>query len=226
MNFTPILEDKPLQYAYDRALCYRNVARESKWGKPVYFVPSTNVYDEVGMGGPYYVYGKPSKKGQGKKGNCSWWVVGRYHEVSGIILKECIGNADGFLKKYKGRKSDTGYIGDKIQKGDIIVFSDSDVGHVIFVEDVKGNTLYISESAYSSKSIYEDKACITYTLDKTKFVVGSVVTLRPKLPYTEKVLGVMHTGDVFTDDATIKELKQQVKELTNTINQIHTLTAL
>lgn len=224
MNFTPILEDKPLQYAYDRALCYRNVARESKWGTPVYFVPSTNVYDEIGMGGPYYKYGKPSKKGQGKNGNCTWWVTGRYHETSGIVLKECIGNGCDFLKKYKGRKDDEGYIGDTIQKGDILVYSDSDVGHVNFVEDVKGNTLYISESAYSSKSIYEDKACITYTLDKTKMIVGNKITLRPKLPYTEKLLGVMHTGDAFGEDGTVKELKAQVKELTDKISKIRELT--
>lgn len=226
MNFTSIYEDQPLDFAKDRPTFYRNIARENKWGSPVYFVPSTNVYDQVGTGGANYVYGKPWRLGQGMNGNCTWWCIGRYHETSGIILKECIGDADDFLKKYKGRKDDEGYIGDTIQKGDILVYGDSDVGHVHFVEDVKGNTLYISESAYSKKSIYENKACITYTMDKTKYIVGNIVTLRPKLPYTEKVLGVMHTGDVFGDDATIKELKKQIKELTDKMNEIHELSVV
>lgn len=226
MDFKSLLEDQPLQYAYDRPTFYRNAARENKWGTPVYFVPSTNAYDQLGTAGPYYVYGKPCRPGQGVKGNCTWWCIARYHQVSGIILKECIGDANGFIKKYNGRKDSSGYIGDTIQKGDILVYGDSDVGHVNFVEDVKGNTLYISESAYSNKSIYENKACITYTMDKTKYVVGSVVTLRPKMPYTEKVLGVIHTGDVFGTEGTIKELKQQIKELTDTLNQIHELSDL
>lgn len=210
-DFVSILVDQPIQYAYDRPEFYRNKAREDKWGKPVYFAPSTNGYDVLGTAGPNYSYGKPCKIGQGYNGNCTWWNISRYHETSGIILKECIGDAQDFLKKYKGRKSEQGYVGDKIQKGDMLVYGDSDVGHVNFVEDVKGNTLYISESAYSKKEIYKGKACITYTLDKSKMIVGNKITLRPQVPYTEVLLGVMHTGDVFDKDNTLQELKQEIK---------------
>lgn len=222
-DFVSILQDQPLQYAYDRPSFYRNKAREDKWGTPVYFAPSTNIYDQLGTAGPYYVYGKPCKIGQGYKGNCTWWCISRYHEVSGIILKECIGDAQDFLKKYKGRKSSEGYVGDKIQKGDILVFKDSDYGHVVFVEDVNGNTLHISESAYSKKSIYEGKACITYTLDKNKLIVGNKVTLRPQLPFSEYLVGVMHTGDVFDKDSTLQELKQENKALKERLAKIKAL---
>lgn len=222
-DFVSIYEDQLIEFAFVNASYFRNKAREAKWGVPVYFAPSTNGYDVLGTAGSNYVYGKPCKIGQGYNGNCTWWCIARYHMVSGIVLKECIGDAQYFLKKYKGRKSDNGYVGDKIQKGDILVYGDSDAGHVNFVEDVKGNTLYISESAYSKKEIYKGKACITYTLDKTKMVVGNKISLRPQVPYTEKLLGVIHTGDVFDKDSTLQELKQENKTLKDKLAKIKEL---
>lgn len=202
--FTPLLEDQPLSYAYDRPKFYRNAAREKKWGAPVYFVPASNGYDVVGEPGPGYKYEKPYNINQGAYGNCTWWVMGRCSEVNGTEIKECIGSAINFYSKYKGKKdggsvTSGAYIGDTINAGDIIVFADnkqlSGDGHVIFVEAVEGATLRVSESAYSTKSIYKNKACITYSLNKTDFKCGNKITLRPQYsPYTEYVYGVLHTG--------------------------------
>lgn len=202
-GFIPLLESQPLSYAYNRPQYFRNKAREDAWGSPVYFVPSTNIFDEVGQAGPGYEYGKPYNVDQGMYGNCTWWVMGRCHEVSGIILKECVGDASGFYAKYSGKKDGGSltsgvYFGDTIKAGDIIVFADSTsklgTGHVIFVEKVDGNTLTVSESGYSHNASYKGMACLVYTLDKTKFKCGASISLRPQSPYSEIIYGVIHTG--------------------------------
>lgn len=218
-QFISFTNDQPLTYAFEHQE-YRNKAREKAFGTPVYFVPSTNTLDEVGCGGAYYKYGYPSVKGQGRLGNCTWYVIARLQETTGQIHKELVGNANLFFNKYKGRKDNEGYIGNLIQKGDVLVYADSDVGHVNFVEDIIGDKIIISESAYSNNKLYEDKTCIVYEIDKSKFVCGQKITLRPKSPYTETLIGVIHTGDVFDKEKvdyqklyenTIKEL-QQVKK--------------
>lgn len=211
--FAPILEDKDISYAFSRPAIFRNAPRELKWGAPVYFYPPNYSLNQTGCGGYEYLYGHPYKKGQAYKGNCTYWALCRYLEVSNISLTELIGNAIQMFPKYTGRKSGGNfggeYLGNKVQKGDMLIFADDlklkQAGHVVFVEDVEGQTLHISESAYSKKSIYEDKACIVYDINKELLSCGATITLRPKMPYNEYFYGIIHTGDVFTQEEDYKQ---------------------
>lgn len=235
--FTPILKDQPIDFAFKNKDYFRNVARENRWGTPVYFFPSTNIYDETGCGGYYYTYGYNYNAKKGMKGNCTYWCGCRYHMLSNIVLKEVIGRAIDTYGKYKGNKDGGNlngqYIGATIQNGDMLIFADnknlSGDGHIVFVEQVEGETLHISESAYSSKSIYEGKACITYTLKKSDMITGKYITLRPSMPYSEYLYGVIHTGDIFQDEKDYKKLyekertknekvKEYVKEIEKCLN--------
>lgn len=210
--FEPILEDQPLSYAYNHPT-YRNKARENAWGAPVYFTPSTWKYDQGGQSGPGYRYGYPcpdvkdtakwdevwyedGKKKYRRYGNCTWWVTGRIEEITGAVITECIGDAFKSYEKYKGRKENKGFIGDKIQPGDFLVYKDDSSGHVNLVETTDDEYIYISESAYSTNKLYKGMACITYKLKKSDMVCGNTLTLRPKSPYKEVLYGVCHTGDL------------------------------
>ena len=227
-TFEPILEDKPIEYAYNLPKIFRNTAREKAFGSPVYFFPPNYTLEQFGCGGYHYQYGYPYDIKRGYKGNCTYWFGCRYLEVSGITLKEVIDSAKNIFKNYKGRKDgglNSGmYIGETIQKGDGLVFADNlentGDGHIVFVEDVEGNTLHISESAYSQKSVYEGKACIVYTLDKNKMVCGKSITLRPQLPYSEYLIGVIHTGDVFDKEKDYKALYEEAQNKLNKIKEI------
>ena len=205
--FKPILIDQPLSYAEQRPQFFRNIAREKAWGLPVYFVPADLALDYYGQPGPGYETGKPYNISQGKYGNCTWWIVGRCHEVTGHILTECIGDADDMFRKYSGRKDGGNFngvsIGNKVLPGDILIWADntelSGPGHVNFVEDVDNEYVYISESGYSKNELYKEKACITYKLKLSDLITGRRVTLRPKSPYSELFYGVIHTSDFIND---------------------------
>lgn len=218
--FEPILQDQPIDFAYKHSEYFRNTAREQAFGVPVYFYPPNYNLNQYGTGGYYYTYGYNYNAHKGMKGNCVYWCGCRYAMLTNIFLKEVIGRAVDTWDKYSGRKSggnfNNEFIGNKIQAGDMIVFADnlqkSGDGHIIFVEKVEGQTIYVSESAYSTKSIYEGKACITYTLNTNDMVCGRKITLRPKMPYQEIVYGVIHTGDVFKNkDIDYKKLYEEAQ---------------
>lgn len=142
--------------------------------------------------------------------------------VSGIILKEVIGDAFKTYDKYKGRKDGGNfngqYIGDTIQKGDMLIFAESiskpGSGHIVFVET---DELNVSEGGYSRNKAYKDKACVTYKLDRSIMYTGRSISLRPQSPYSEILYGVIHTGDVFDKEEVI--IKPVEKDTTK--NQLY-----
>lgn len=226
--FTPILQDQPISYAYNKPEIFRNKSREKKWGAPVYFAPPTYDYDVTGTGGYYYKYGHNATEKLGKLGNCTYWCLTRYLEVSNITLTCIIGDAGKTFAKYDGRKdgslSSHIAIGDKVQQGDMLVFADNlendGWGHIIFVEKVDATKVYISESAYSTKECYRDKACITYTLNKNDLITANRIALRPQMPFSEYLIGVIHTGDVFSQEKDYKALYEEAQDKLDRIEDI------
>lgn len=226
--FKPILEDKPISYVEERPQFYRSSYREAKWGSPVYFVPPGN-YSGTGNYGPGCY--KESTGGQKfdlnykgtKLGNCTWWAYGRCLEVNGVRLEDHMSpinwNAKNWYKNYKGNKTG-GSFGSSVKPGDVIVFTDSDCGHVIFVEKVEGKTIHISESAYSSKEIYRGKACIVYTLNADQLVEGKTIKLRPQLPFSDTCLGVIHTSEFRKDEPIEYELVEVNGDREEMINDL------
>lgn len=205
MRFQPILEDLPLAKVKEN-INFRNSAREQVWGKPVFFFPPNYSIDQLGCGGYHYVYGQPYREEQGYEGNCTYWVGCRYYDLSHKLLTEVIGRAVDTYPKYNGRKDGGNvngqYIGDTINQGDMLVFADNKSiegdGHIVFVEYVD-DKIHVSESGYSKNQVYHNKACVTYTLEKSDMVTGKSILLRPQAPYRELLYGVIHTGDVFED---------------------------
>lgn len=223
MNFTPILNDLPFSYMLEHKEYFVNTARSKAWGGDVFFFPANLKYDGYGCAIAGYFYGKPyvsdtdplwnktDETGhQPHYLNCTGTCGAFYHMRSGIILKALQGSAIGTYDRYDGRKHGGNlngqYIGDTIQNGDMIIFAEIDKygnptksgdGHIVSQELVDGNTLHILEGAYSRNKVYKDKACLTYTLNKTDMITGKIITVRPQAPYKLAVYGVIHTGDVF-----------------------------
>lgn len=84
-----------------------------------------------------------------------------------------------------------------IQAGDIICLErDGTAGHVAFVEKVEGSTVYISQSAYSTRNVWDGMACLCTTYDKADIYQGNGLNIYKDLDsaYTEYVVGVLHTG--------------------------------
>lgn len=196
MAFTPLLTSQPISYAAARTN-YRNSARESlAGGTPVFFVPSGNSLNDYGYGGPRYKYGYtyvncPSPE-YNYNGNCTWWCWGRLNETMGTYLPN-YGDAKNWYSRYSGSKDTDA---SNIQPGDIIVLTDSDAGHVMFVEQVSGNTVHISQSAYSSRSVWIGKSCLTTTYSKSAITAGASLNIYKDLDsaYYCEVVGVIHTG--------------------------------
>lgn len=202
-SFTPITSNKAISYVSGKAI-YRNAAREnmtyngSVVGTPVYYAP----YDagknySTGYGGPRYKYGytynnSPSPENT-YNGNCTWWCWCRLYEAVGTYLP-AMGNANQWYANYSGSKSTNA---NNIQPGDIIVFSDSSYGHVMFVEKVSGSTITISQSAHSTRSVWSGKACLVTTYTKSEITAGNTVNMYKNLDssgYNITVTGVIHTG--------------------------------
>lgn len=196
MAFTPILSDQPISYAASRS-SYRNAARETlAGGSPVFFVPTGNGLNDYGYGGPRYKYGYtynncPSPE-YNYNGNCTWWCWGRLYETMGTYLPN-YGDANNWYDQYTGSKDTDA---SNIQPGDIIVLTDSSAGHVMFVEQVVGGTVYISQSAYSTRSVWIGKACLTTSYSKSNIYRGASLNIYKDIDtaYYCTVAGVLHTG--------------------------------
>lgn len=225
MRFTPILNDLPFSYMLEHREFFVNIARSKAWGGDVLFFPPNLPFGDYGCAIAGYFYGKPyvsdtspywnkydENKNQPHYLNCTGTIAAFYLMRSGIILKAILGSAIGTFARYEGRKDGGNfngqYIGDTIQDGDMIIFAELDEdgkpttsgdGHIVGQELVEGNTLHILEGAYSRNKVYKDKACITYTLNKSDMITGKIITVRPQAPYKLAVYGVIHTGDVFDD---------------------------
>lgn len=198
MSFTPILSDQQISYVADRQQYYTNVSRQAQWGSaqnPVYYVPVNHPYGQYGgYGGPRYQegYNYNNSPNTSINGNCTWWCWGRLYETTGTYLVT-MGDAKYWYDRYSGNK-DTDAT--NINPGDIIVLTNSDAGHVMFVESVAGNTIYISQSAYSTRSVWNGMSCLTASYQKSEITQGSLVDMYRGhgAAYYEEVVGVIHTG--------------------------------
>lgn len=202
MSFTPILSNQSISYAENRYQ-YRNAPRENAWGSPVFACgPNTPISDYISYPGPKYQYGYNYYNSPAtNKGNCTWWCWGRCLEANGISLSLNLGDAKNWYDNYSGSKSRNA---DNIQPGDIIVFTDSDAGHVQFVEQVSGNTVYISQSAYSTRAVWNDKSCLVTSYNKNEIYQGNSLDMYKNLDsaYYQTVVGVIHTGETPTPTET------------------------
>lgn len=201
MAFTPILQDLAISgIKYNTN--YRNANRESLAGSPVYYAPSNwPLGSGGGYGGPKYVQIEPGQppyynynnSPSNIYGNCTWWCCARLMETMGIILGG-LGHAENWYDNYSGNKSRNA---DNINSGDIIVYSDNSDGHVMFVESVSGDTIYISHSAYSSRTFWSGYACRVGNFQKSEIRYGNSVNIysgRDTAAYYCNVVGVIHTG--------------------------------
>lgn len=200
MAFTPILSDLEISgIRYNTN--YRNANRESLAGTPVYYAPSNWPLDTGGgYGGPKYVqiesghppYYNYNNSPSNIHGNCTWWCCARLMETMGTSLGG-LGDAWQWYDNYSGNKDRNA---NNINPGDIIVYSDNSDGHVMFVESVSGDTIYISHSAYSTRSFWNGYACRVGNFQKSEIRYGNSVNIysgRDSAYYCD-VVGVIHTG--------------------------------
>lgn len=197
MAFTPLTSSQPISYASSRS-SYRNSPRETlAGGSPVFFNPSNYSLDQYGYGGPRYKYGYtydncPAPENT-YNGNCTWWCWGRLNQTMGTSLPN-MGDGKDWYDNYSGDKDRNA---NNIQPGDIIVLTDNDAGHVMFVEKVDGNTITISQSAYSTRSVWSGMACLVTTFSKSDIYQGNSINMYKDLDtaYYQEVIGVIHTGE-------------------------------
>lgn len=207
MAFTPILSDQTISYVRNNTN-YRNSYREGlAGGVPVFFTPSA-LGSGQGWGGPryplspppYYTYDNSPQTTY--NGNCTWWCAGRLLEATGKRLENYVtsgANANAWYDDFRGDKDVNA---DNIKAGDIIVLTDSDKGHVMFVEQVTAGTVYISQSAWSPRALWNGYACRVTSFNKTDIYRGNSIDMYSgisSVPAYETVLGVIHTG---VDDPT------------------------
>ena len=215
MAFSPILTSQPISYVRYNGY-FRNAARETLAnGEPVYFTPHDlpATGNNYGFGGPryaspqyyggswhYYYYDNSPSPDNSYNGNCTWWCCGRLRETTGRNIQDYIGGtgvaprASNWYGNYSGSKDTNA---NNINPGDIICMTDGGDGHVMFVEDVVGSTIYISQSAYSQRSIWNGMACLVTSFDKSEIYAGASIDMYKGLgsAYYETVQGVIHTGD-------------------------------
>ncbi|MBO5387243.1 MAG: CHAP domain-containing protein [Lachnospiraceae bacterium] len=197
MAFTPLTSSQPISYASSRS-SYRNSARETlAGGSPVFFNPSNYSLNQTGYPGPRYKYGYTYNNCPAPEntcnGNCTWWCWGRLNQTMGTSLPN-MGDGKDWYDNYSGVKYRNA---NNIQPGDIIVFTDNDAGHVMFVEKVDGNTITISQSAYSTRSVWSGMACLVTTFSKSDIYQGNSINMYKDLDsaYYQEVVGVIHTGE-------------------------------
>lgn len=194
MAFTPILTAQSISYATSRN-AYRNASREAQWGTPVFFYENTS--SGYGFGGPKYRNGyNYNNSPETHLGNCTWWCASRLLDALNKRIPSVGSNdAVNWYAAYSGDKSTNA---DNIKPGDIIVFSDSDVGHVMFVESVDGNNIHISHSAWSTRSVWSGKSCLVGTFTKSEIAAGNSVDMyrgSGASAHYVTVVGVLHTGE-------------------------------
>lgn len=177
---------------------YRNAAREAvAGGSPVFFNPQNLPTGSSGFGGPRYEYGYTYDNSPQTtyNGNCTWWCYGRLEDTIGTSLTEVVArDAKYWYGLYSGNKDPNA---NNIQAGDIIVLTDSGAGHVMFVEKVDGDTVHVSQSAYSSRAVWNGYACHVSQYSKSEIVAGNNLNMYKgyDTPYSLPVVGVIHTGE-------------------------------
>lgn len=138
-------------------------------GKTVANIKNGNSYTK------WYGSGNISAKAK-YDGECTWYVLGRLYETTGIALK----TAPHAKKWLSANKDDTRvkvlYGADKIVAGSIAVNTGGTYGHVMFIEHVeyengKPVTVYFTECNYDGNSSYNaGKDCILQKMSYSKFV--------------------------------------------------------
>ena len=213
MAFTPILTDQAISTVAGNTN-YRNLSRENyayngiTAGSPVYFVPPNYTTSQTGYGGPRYQSGPPYYNYNNSpqtvyNGNCTWWCYGRLLDTTGqqldTMMTGSIHDAKNWYANFTGTKSTNA---SNIKAGDIIVLSDANEGHVMFVEQVTASDVYISQSAWSSRAVWIGYACRVTSYAKSDIYAGHSINMYKDIDSTaayETVVGVIHTG---TDDPT------------------------
>lgn len=206
MAFDPILSDQLISYVWDNTN-YRNAYREDlAGGTPVFFTPST-LRAGNGYGGPryplspppYYTYDDSPQTTY--NGNCTWWCCGRLLDALGKHIEDYIEGAPNAKFWYRDFTGDKDVNADNIKAGDIIVLTNDGDGHVMFVEKVTAGTVYVSQSAWSTRSIWDGYACRVTSYDRTDIYAGNSIDMYKDIdaPFYSDVVGVIHTG---TDDPT------------------------
>ena len=202
-TFDPITSSQSIGYVrYNEN--YRNAARETLFGVPVYFVPPHYSEDQLGEGGPKYMWGyNYNNSPSNYLGNCTWWCCGRLLDVGFTgSVGFTVADAKNWYSNYGGNKSTNV---NNLKAGDIIVFdvsgSPSDPGHVMFVEQISGSTVTISESAYSTRSVWSGKSCLVTSYSRSELSYHSSVDIYKNLDsaYTERVIGYLHTNELIPD---------------------------
>lgn len=205
MAFNPILSDLAIgDIRYNTN--YRNAFREQEINaQPVYFTPSYlgGGVNDSGFAGPRYkrgfTYNNCPTPERNYNGNCTWWCCGRLQETLGKRIFDYFNdftniNASNWYNIFTGDKEPNA---NNIRSGDIIVLTDGGDGHVMFVEEVRGSTVYISQSAYSLRDCWNGYACRVTNYDKSEIRAGLNLDMYKGIdtPYIEEVIGVLHTGE-------------------------------
>lgn len=199
MAFTPITSDRYLAYAYNNPV-FRNANRENLWGTPVYFTPYNRSINDYGFGGPHYRSGyNYTNSPETVKGNCTWWCCGRLQDALNKNVVSLMNNqtpsANGWYSAFTGTKYLTG---NNAVAGDIIVFSGGEDGHVMFIEKIENGVMYISHSAWSYNTYWDNYACRVNEYNVSDIYAGNSVDMYKGYSgntYYVQVIGIIHTGD-------------------------------
>lgn len=196
MSFTPNLSDRSIANISSNSN-FRNANREAYWGIPVFYCPSSYPYNtDGGYGGPKYKPGyNYTNSTDPYLGNCTWWCCGRLQEAEGISLPGGLGNASQWYSNYSGSKTTDCT---NINPGDIIVLTDGDFGHVMFVEQVTSSTVYVSQSAASTRSVWSGYACRVTSFPRSSIYAGNTIDMYSGIdssPYYQEIIGLLRTGN-------------------------------
>lgn len=197
MAFSPLTSSQPLSFANNSY--YRNANREAYWGTPVYYNPGNWAYNTAGgYPGPRYAEGyNYNNSGTPQNGNCTWWCCGRLQQTIGTSLPY-LGNGANWASNYQSIYGGTvEYDATNINPGDIICLSDGSYGHVMFVETVNDQTITISQSAWSTRAVWNGMACLVTTYQKSEIYAGASINMYRNLDSTaayETVVGILKTG--------------------------------
>lgn len=85
----------------------------------------------------------------GYYGQCTWYVWGRMLEKKGISIPTALGNAGSWFQNIHAS-----YKSNQIAENSIMVIGNgsySKYGHVVFIEEIKGDDVYITEGNYNGK---------------------------------------------------------------------------
>ena len=207
MAFTPILSDLSIDNIRNNTH-YRNANREVYAGDPVFYTPSNRALGANGFGGPKYVEIRPGyppyynydNSPSAWLGNCTWWCAGRLEDALGKRIFDYFNSTEDIdANKWYDIFTGTKYTNaNNAVAGDIVVMSDSGPGHVFFIEKIEAGVMYISQSAYSQRIVYTDKACITTSFNISDIYAGNQINIYQgtgSSAYYETIIGVIHTGD-------------------------------